>query len=66
MLEVLLPVPLPGSGCLELQTDRSGLWIQEVLFNSEEMAVLLATTSPVSTCPICNIDSTRVHIYPST
>ncbi len=55
MLEVLIP------GCSELQSGDTGLWVQQVLYSSEELAVLLATTSPMSTCPVCQLDASRVH-----
>jgi hypothetical protein len=58
MLEVLMP------SCSELQTAEiggTGLWIQRVLCSSEELAVHIATTTPVSTCPVCQFDATRVH-----
>ena len=53
MLEVLIP------GCSELQTSDTGLWVQRILCSSEELAVHLATTTPVSACPVCQLDSAR-------
>jgi transposase len=55
MLEVLIPQ------CSDLQVGDTGLWVQELLYNSEEMAVLLATTAPTSACPVCQLAATRVH-----
>ncbi len=46
MLEVLIP----QSPELQAQAADTGLWIQQILYSDEEMAVLVATTTPVSTC----------------
>lgn len=63
MLEVLIS----QSSLSDLQATQgaqatdTGLWVQQILYSSEEIALLLATTASASTCPVCQLDSARVH-----
>lgn len=57
MPEVLIP------GYSAVQIASTGLGVQQLMYDcdNEELAVLLATTAPASTCPVCQLDSARVH-----
>lgn len=64
MIDVLIPL-IPDctehTNTLKHSTDHDDLWVKQVLYNNEELAVLLATTAPISTCPVCQLDSKRIH-----
>jgi len=56
MLEVLIPTV---QGCKSVNT--LGLWVQELLCNSERAAALLATTPVSTSVPSANLNSTYVQ-----
>lgn len=66
LIDVLIPL-IPDTDCTDYSnypkhsTDHDDLWVQQVLYNNDELAVLLATAAPFSACPVCQLDSKRVH-----